>query len=108
MNIEYQGNQGGKGIKSSNQYKPAEEYLKSSSMQCNKLKDKLIKEGIKENRCELCGISYWQGKEIILEVHHKDGNHYNNVLDNIQLLCPNCHSIQEIHKKSRDIYNKKD
>ena len=56
------------------------------------LKNKLIKEGLKENKCEICGISEWQGKELICQLHHIDGNHYNNNLDNLQMLCPNCHS----------------
>ena len=34
----------------------------------------------------------WNGKEIRLQVHHKDGDHLNNELENLQLLCPNCHS----------------
>lgn len=53
---------------------------------------RLIKEGYKENKCEICGISEWMNKPISLQLHHKDGDHYNHVLDNLQILCPNCHS----------------
>ena len=56
---------------------------------------KLIEYNIKEYRCEECGISEWNGKEIILELHHKDGKHSNNKLENLQILCPNCHSQTE-------------
>lgn len=94
MDIEYNGNQGGKGIKTSNQYKTAEEYIKSSYIKSHMLKIKLIKDGIKEKKCELCGLSSWQGVEIPLELHHKDGDHYNNEFDNLSILCPNCHAIQ--------------
>lgn len=94
MDIEYSGNQGGKGIKTSNQYKTAEEYIKSSYIKSHMLKIKLIKDGIKEKKCELCGLSSWQGVEIPLELHHKDGDHYNNEFDNLSILCPNCHAIQ--------------
>ena len=52
---------------------------------------KLIEEGIKEEKCEICGFSEWMGKPIPLELHHKDFNHYNNSLDNLQILCANCH-----------------
>mgnify|MGYP002508542453 CR=1 FL=1 len=77
-------------------YKKSTEYLtKDSSISSYKLKEKLIKDGIKENKCELCGVSIWQGILLPLELHHKDGNHYNNDFDNLQILCPNCHSIQE-------------
>jgi hypothetical protein len=43
-------------------------------------------------RCEKCGRTEWEGQKIPLCVHHIDGNHINNVLDNLQILCPNCHA----------------
>ena len=42
--------------------------------------------------CEICKISDWLGKRIVIELHHIDGNNKNNSKDNLQLLCPNCHS----------------
>lgn len=42
--------------------------------------------------CNRCGISDWLGSEIILELEHRDGNRDNNTRDNLELLCPNCHS----------------
>ena len=105
MGIDYIGNQGGKGIKTDPKYKTAEEYAQGSSVKSSKLKDKLIRDGLKANKCEICGISSWLGVDLILELHHKNGNHYDNNLHNLMILCPNCHSIQEAHKKSRDIYN---
>lgn len=107
MNIDYAGNQSGIGIKPPNYYKSVMDYvINSTCIKSNVLKDKLIKEGLKDNKCENCGISTWLGTEIVLELHHKNGNHYDNDLDNLQILCPNCHSIQDSHKKSRSIYNK--
>lgn len=94
MNIDYSGNQGLKGF-SSNQYKTAAEYIKSTCVKSHVLKQKLIRDGIKEEKCEICGASIWQGKKLPLELHHKDGNHFNNDFDNLAILCPNCHSIQE-------------
>lgn len=105
MGIEYAGNQGGKGILTQCKYKTAAEYATGSSIKSCKLKDKLVRDGIKENKCELCGISEWFGIPLVLELHHKNGNHYDNNLDNLMILCPNCHSIQTSHKQSRDIYN---
>ena len=95
MGIEYAGNIGGKGIKSDPKYKTAEEYSKKDYVKSHVLKLKLIKDGIKEQKCEICGVSIWQGVKLPLELHHKDGNHYNNDFDNLQILCPNCHSIQD-------------
>lgn len=56
------------------------------------LKLRLFKEGIKEQKCEICGKSEWEGVPIHLELHHINGNHYDNRLENLQILCPNCHS----------------
>ena len=95
MGIEYAGNKGLKGFAHSTQYKPATEYIKNDFVKSHILKQKLIKEGIKEDKCELCGISEWRGIKLPLELHHKDCNHFNNNFDNLQILCPNCHSIQE-------------
>jgi hypothetical protein len=43
--------------------------------------------------CNRCGISDWLGEKITLELEHKDGNHFNNQRDNLECLCPNCHSL---------------
>jgi len=94
MNIEYAGNMGLKGMKTDPRYKTAEEYAQSTCVKSHILKQKLIRDGIKENKCEICGYSEWLGQPIPLELHHKDGNHYNNNLDNLQVICPNCHALQ--------------
>lgn len=44
------------------------------------------------NKCNKCGIDSWNGKPITLELEHKDGNHHNNERENLECLCPNCHS----------------
>lgn len=46
-------------------------------------------------KCELCGITKWNDKKIIFQLHHKDGNNKNHTLKNLILLCPNCHSQTE-------------
>jgi hypothetical protein len=50
------------------------------------LKKRLINEGLKEAKCEICG--YTEN----LELHHINGDHYDNRLENLQILCPNCHA----------------
>ena len=89
MNIEYSGNQGGKGKKSPSR-KSAEEFILGNSGNSAKRK-RLIEDGLKEAKCERCGLSEWMGLPIPLELHHIDFNHYNNNLDNLQILCSNCH-----------------
>lgn len=59
----------------------------------SRLKKRLIKEGVKENKCENCELNEWMGGKIPLELHHMDGNHYNNLLNNLKILCPNCHTL---------------
>ena len=48
---------------------------------------------LKGNKCESCGLSEWMNQEIPIECHHIDGNNLNNVIDNLQLLCCNCHAL---------------
>lgn len=49
-----------------------------------------------QNRCcANCGLSQWMGQLITLELEHKDGNNQNNSRDNLEGLCPNCHSLTE-------------
>lgn len=48
--------------------------------------------------CQVCGLTNWNGKSIVLEVEHKDGNSSNNHPDNVCLICPNCHSQTETYK----------
>lgn len=60
----------------------------------NYIKKKLLEWGVKEYKCEnpKCGITEWHGEDIVLQLHHINGNHYDNRLENLVLLCPNCHS----------------
>jgi hypothetical protein len=65
----------------------------------SRLRKRLIKEGYKKNQCEECNIKEWNGKEITCELHHIDGNRGNNRLENLLILCPNCHSQTPNHSK---------
>lgn len=50
---------------------------------------------LRGRQCECCNVVEWLGEPINLELHHKDGDKSNNELDNLQLLCPNCHSYTD-------------
>ena len=64
----------------------------------------LVQTGYKEYKCECCGISDWNNKPIRLQLHHKNGNPNDNSLDNLEVLCPNCHTQTDNYgsKNTRD------
>ena len=51
------------------------------------------KKTTEKNYCEKCGLDTWQGQPIPLEIHHINGNNTDNRLENLILLCPNCHAL---------------
>ena len=53
---------------------------------------RLLKFNLLEYKCSCCGLSEWRGEPISLHLHHINGNHFDNTLNNLTLLCPNCHS----------------
>lgn len=66
--------------------------LHETKMSSSKTKEIVINHGLKENRCEICGISEWNDLPLTLQLHHKNGNPKDDRLENLQILCPNCHS----------------
>ena len=105
MGLDYKGNTGRKGMSHQEAYVSAFEYLNDNNKHITsyKLKIKLLKEHIKEPICENCGNSHWLGYPIPLELHHKDGNRFNNELSNLSLLCPNCHAFTDNYR-SKNAY----
>ena len=92
----YKPNQSGKGVNKDMSSKsiPLNEILegKHPQFQSNKLRVRLLKEGIKDYKCECCSNTIWNGKPIPLELNHIDGNCHNHILSNLEIICPNCHS----------------
>jgi Zn finger protein HypA/HybF involved in hydrogenase expression len=69
---------------------------------CSSFRRLFLKHNIFEYKCNKCGIKEWNNNKISLEIEHKDGNRYNNSKDNLELLCPNCHSqTLTFRKKSK-------
>ena len=74
----------------------------NSTYQSYKLLKRLITEGKKEKKCECCGSIKWNGREIPLELHHINGNRTDNRLENLQVLCPNCHALTDNYRGKKN------
>ncbi|NWF30088.1 HNH endonuclease [Streptomyces sp. PKU-EA00015] len=71
---------------------------KARREQSSRLKRAMLQLGV-ENRCSLCGIEpTWRGHPLPLEVDHIDSNWRNNRIENLRLLCPNCHSGTDTYR----------
>ena len=64
----------------------------------HKLKKRLLAEGIFEHKCYSCENTEWMGKSIPLELEHINGCHKDNSLENLTLLCPNCHAQTDTYR----------
>lgn len=103
----YNPNQSGKGVKKdmSSVSIPLDEILegKHPSYQTFKLKNRMLRENILNNVCSECKINEWNGKPISLELDHIDGVRTNHKLNNLRLLCPNCHSQTDTYRSKNRI-----
>lgn len=64
----------------------------------DKLRKRLIREGIFENKCNRCHGTEWLGVQIPLELEHKNGVVTDNRLENLEILCPNCHALTSTYR----------
>lgn len=73
--------------------KPIESYLTVGVKMKQHIKRRLIEEGFLEEKCSECGLGQeWNGKPITLTIDHINGNSTDGRLENLRILCPNCHS----------------
>lgn len=67
----------------------------------NSLKNRILREGILEYKCDECGITEWNGKPITLQLDHINGDNRDHRIENLRLLCPNCHSQTETYSRKK-------
>jgi Zn finger protein HypA/HybF involved in hydrogenase expression len=72
-----------------------------SDSQC--LKQRLINELKWKDKCKICGISKWHGKPLVLHLDHINGNHLDNSIKNLRILCPNCHRTYGVRGPKKKI-----
>lgn len=78
---------------------PLEKILvKDSNYQSNKLRKRLLEEGIKHHQCEMCCRSEWMGAPIPLELDHINGDKHDNRIHNLRIVCPNCHATTSTYR----------
>lgn len=82
----------------------AEILVVGSYYQSYKLKKRLLDDGLKQGVCECCGLNVWRGQAIPLELHHINGNNRDNRLENLLVLCPNCHALTDTYRGKNKSY----
>ena len=74
-------------------------FKKNSFISQKVLRGYIERHNLLEYRCQNCGCDgSWMNGEIALELHHIDGDTTNNVLSNLQYLCPNCHALTKNYR----------
>lgn len=88
-----------RGNKWNRQYTNEEIFIKDSSYgNGSSLKARIIKDELLDYRCDKCGnTGVWNDQKLVLHLDHMNGDHYDNRLQNLRFLCPNCHSQTETY-----------
>lgn len=68
------------------------EALLATSKSRKAVKARLLEAGLLQNICQMCGLREWQAKPLTMHIDHINGNPDDHRLENLRMLCPNCHS----------------
>lgn len=98
----FKGQAWNKGLKTGinkEKYSLEEVFVKNSPVSQKILRGYIQRHNILPYICENCGNDgKWQGGNISLEIHHKDGDNTNNLISNLCYLCPNCHALTDNYR----------
>jgi len=76
--------------------------LNSKNYASSSLKKRLVKEKYLEDKCNRCGLlPRWNDQELTLQLEHKNGDHFDNRIENLEILCPNCHTQTKTYGSKR-------
>lgn len=81
--------------------------VEKSYTSSSNLKKRLIKCGLLEEKCSRCEIIEWQGEKLSLQLEHKNGESIDNRIENLTLLCPNCHSLTSTYCRKKSSLKQK-
>lgn len=73
----------------------------TKKLYCTAFRREILRNKVFELKCNKCGIKEWNNQTLIFEIEHKDGDNFNNHRDNLELLCPNCHSQTKTFRKKK-------
>ena len=71
--------------------RPIEKILAEGKSRCS-IKRRLLQAGLLKNKCDECGLTEWRGRALFMQLHHRNGLGKDHRLENLVMLCPNCHS----------------
>ncbi len=78
--------------------KSALQSLADGAQMSSELKERLFRDGVFERRCSTCDRTHWCGQPIPLEIDHINGRRDDNRLENLRVLCPNCHALTPTYR----------
>jgi len=68
------------------------------NLSTSRMKQRLLENGTLIKKCYNCENTTWLSNEIPLELEHKNGNNTDNRIENLTLLCPNCHALTDTYR----------